>query len=76
MHCPKCGAPLLSPRAEASLNYMRREAPRRGGFMFEGARLAYDRGAYRDPDIDELLACGAIKPHPDPERGWVVSERW
>lgn len=67
---------MLSPKAELTLNYMRREAPRRGGFMYEGARPAYESGKYRDGEIDELLTCGAIQPHPDPAKGWVVSECW
>jgi hypothetical protein len=73
MQCPKCGAALLSPKADQTLAYMRREAPKRGGFMFEGARPAYENGTYHDSEIDLLLACGAIRPHADPTKGWVVA---
>lgn len=74
MQCPKCGHLILSPKAEATLNFMRREAPKRGGFMFEGARSSYEAGRYKDEELDQLLAAGAIEPHPDPNRGWVVRE--
>jgi hypothetical protein len=74
MKCPKCGHVVaLSADAVATLNWMRQHAPRRGGFMYEGARPAYEAGTYRDPELDELLSVGAIKPHPDPNKGWVVS---
>lgn len=73
MKCPNCGHALLSPRAAATLAYMQREAPRRGGFMFEAARPAYEAGAYRDEELDQLLATGAIEPHADPNKGWVVA---
>jgi hypothetical protein len=72
MKCPRCGHVLLSRDAEMRLEYMRREAPKRGGFMYEGAREAYEKGEYRDRELDELLAVGAIEPHPDPRKGWVV----
>lgn len=77
--CPHCGSQLpedgvLSRRAQETLAYMRRNAPRRGGFMFECARVAFDAGKYHDAEIDELLRTGAIKPHPDPKRGWVVAD--
>lgn len=74
MKCPNCGHVILSRRAEQTLHYMQRVAPRRGGFMFEGARPAYESGKYCDDEIDQLLATGAIKPHPDPNKGWVVAE--
>lgn len=72
MDCPKCGYRLLSDSATRTLAYMKREAPRRGGYMFEGARPAYERGEYYDKDLAELLSVGAIKPHDDPAKGWVV----
>lgn len=72
MRCPKCNTVLLSAKAAATLEYMRREAPRRGGYMFECARPAYEAGTYRDSEIEQLLACGSIKPHDDPSKGWVV----
>jgi hypothetical protein len=40
--------------------------------MFEGARPAFERGEYRDGEIAELLAAGAIGPHADPAKGWVT----
>lgn len=76
MQCPKCGATLLSPKAEVTLSYMRREAPLRGGYMFEGARSAYESGRYHDHEIAQLLSCGAIEPHANSAKGWVVSEKW
>lgn len=76
MKCPKCGTELLSPKAETVLNYMRKIAPTRGGFMFEGARPAYEVGTYIDDEITQLLTCGAIKPHDDPNKGWIVSDEW
>ena len=69
---PEAG--VLSRRAQETLSYMRRNAPLRGGFMFERARVAFDNGKYRDGDIEELLRVGAIKPHPDPLKGWVVAD--
>jgi hypothetical protein len=71
--CPHCGRSDLSERALRELQYMKREAPKRGGFMYEGARLAYEAGEYRDETLTELLEVGAIKPHPDPNKGWVVA---
>lgn len=71
--CPHCGKPILSRRAQADLDFMRREAPNRGGYMWEGARVAYEAGTYKDPGLDELLSVGAIKPHADPKKGWVVN---
>lgn len=73
--CPRCGYRedvKLSPEASTTLRYMVHNAPKRGGFMFEGARPDYERGKYQDHIIDELLAAGAIAPHPDPNKGWVV----
>lgn len=40
--------------------------------MYEGARPAYERGEYKDADLAELLAVGAIGPHEDSNKGWVV----
>lgn len=54
--------------------FMLREAPKRGGFMWEGCRPAYERGEYRDDVLDELLAAGVIAPHPDPNKGWMVAQ--
>lgn len=70
--CPHCNKPLLSRDAQATLNYMIRECPKRGGYMYEGARPAYERGEYKDADLAELLAVGAIGPHEDSNKGWVV----
>jgi len=72
MKCPHCGAQILSQEAEFTLNYMKRSAPARGGFMYEGARPAYENGSYKDSTIAELLAAGLIAPHPDPTKGWIV----
>ena len=62
----------VSRDAANLLEYMREHAPARGGFMFEGARPAYEDGKYQDAEIAELLAAGAIGPHPDPKKGWIV----
>jgi hypothetical protein len=51
---------------------MQREAPKRGGFMFEGARPAYEAGTYKDAELRELLDAGLIALHPDPKKGFVV----
>jgi hypothetical protein len=40
--------------------------------MWEGARPAYEAGTYREADIAEMLAAGAIEPHPDPDKGWII----
>ena len=72
MKCPHCGTHILSRTAELLLGYMREEATKRGGFMFEGARQAYEAGTYKDDVLAELLAAEAIAPHPDPTKGWVV----
>jgi hypothetical protein len=52
-------------------DFMVRRCQSRGGYMFEGARPAFERGEYRDPEIAELLRRGWIKPHQDPDKGWV-----
>lgn len=71
LRCPHCGKRILSEEAARTLRYMRENAPRRGGYMFEGARKAYDAGE-KDSDIVELLEIGAIEPHEDPTKGWVI----
>ena len=65
---------MLSRKSQVQLNYMRRMAPARGGFMYEGARVAYDAGEYKDDEIAEMLSAGVIKPHDDPKKGWVVCD--
>jgi len=65
---------VLSKKAKVQLDYMRRMAPTRGGFMYEGARAAYEAGRYRDAELDEMIAAGAIKPHDNPNKGWVVCD--
>ena len=72
MKCSHCGAVILSDGAARTLEYMRCHAPSRGGFMYEGARPAYEAGTYIEPEFDELLSVGAIAPHPDPSKGYVV----
>lgn len=72
--CPHCGRPVLSPRALSELAYARKHAPARGGYLWEGARLAYERGDYKDATLSELLLVGALAPHGDPAKGYVV--RW
>ncbi len=72
MKCPNCGSVILSKRAQAELEYMRKVAPGRGGFMYEGARSAYESGEYNDDNLKQLLEAGAIEPHPDPTKGWIV----
>lgn len=69
--CPHCHKPILSPRALGELNFAR-DTCRTRGFIWEGARLSYEAGTYRDAEIAELLAVGAIAPHPDPSKGWIV----
>jgi hypothetical protein len=73
--CPHCGKRTLSDSALLELQYMKRHAPKRGGFMYEGARPAYEAGKYYDATIAELLSAGAIKPHPDPTKGWAVVDQ-
>lgn len=70
--CPHCRRPLLSRKALGVLNYMKREAPKRGGYMFEGARPPYEQGTYLDAELKELLSLQAIAPHSDPAKGWVT----
>ena len=75
MKCKECGrylGPGISQSAQETLKYMRREAPKRGGFMFGGARPAFEDGSYMDEDIRELLDAGYIAPHNDPRKGWIV----
>jgi hypothetical protein len=31
-------------------------------------------GEYCDRELEELLAAGAIEPHPDPLKGWRIPE--
>lgn len=75
MKCPECGHKfvLLSDGARVILRYMIQHAPARGGYMFEGARPAFESGTYLDQEIAELLRVGAIKPHPDTAKGWIVA---
>jgi len=74
--CPTCRQVIppdhLSMRAAQTLAYMKREATKRGGYIFEGARPAYEAGTYRDAELSELLSAGLIAPHHDPAKGWVV----
>ncbi len=70
--CPHCKKPILSPSAQRELDFARKAAPSRGGYIWEGARIGYDAGNYKDDTLRELLACGALQPHPDPAKGWVV----
>jgi hypothetical protein len=65
---------VLSPTAQLELDYAKREAPKRGGFIWEGAREAYEAGTYKDEVLDELLAAGAIVAHP--LKGWMISQRF
>lgn len=69
--CPNCGLPVMSQQATWEYQFMIKEAPKRGGIMWEGCRPAYDRGEYQDAILDELLAAGAIARHPDPNKGFV-----
>jgi len=71
LKCPHCGRSIVSEDALRDLAYIRKYAKARGGFMWEGAREAYERGEYVDTAIAELLAAGLIKPHQDPAKGWV-----
>jgi len=78
--CPTCGQVLDTPqnislRAASTLEYMRKEAPKRGGYMFEGARPSFENGTYKDSELSELLAARLILPHPDPKKGWVVTTK-
>lgn len=70
--CPHCGKAILSPKAHAELDHARKVAPQRGGYIWEGARPHYETGQYQDAVVRELLAVGAIEPHPDPTKGWIV----
>lgn len=63
---------ILSQGAREVLSYMRRSAPARGGFMYEGARPALETGEYQDAALSELLTAGLIAPHPDPMKGFIV----
>jgi hypothetical protein len=57
--------------AEKLYAYMMRTARHRGGYIFEGARPAFESGEYQDSGIAALLRLGWIVPHPDPAKGWV-----
>lgn len=70
--CPHCGKAVLSPAAQATLDYARKAAAERGGYIWEGARPQYEIGHYQDAELNEMLAVGAIEPHPDPTKGWIV----
>lgn len=62
---------MLSRSAEIELEYMWLNAPKRGGYMYEAARPAFESGEYQNAVLQELLDAGAIRPHPDPMNGWV-----
>jgi hypothetical protein len=76
--CERCGRPLLAPslskEARLTFEYMLRQAPRRGGYMFEGARPDFESGKYQDNEISELLNAGLIEPHADPAKGWIIAQ--
>ena len=61
------------PRALAELAYAAEHAPKRGGYIWESARIAYDAGKSIDPTLVELLNVGALVPHLDKTKGWVVA---
>ena len=61
----------LSEGARMTLAYIRRTVRERG-FIWEGARPAYEDGTYDDAVLAELLAVGAIKPHQNPEKGYIL----
>lgn len=67
----------LSPEAQRELAYARREAPKRGGYIWEGARTAMGgllpaSSSYSgDQVLGELLAAGLLVPHEDPTKGRV-----
>ena len=71
VNCPHCGLRHITSSDLDELRYMQREAPGRGGYMYEIARPAFEQGKYRDAAIAHLLSCGAIYPHQDPNKGWV-----
>lgn len=55
--------------------YICENAPARGGHIYEGARPAFEAGEYHDAYLREMLDRGWIKPHPDPDKGWIVAAR-
>lgn len=73
--CQELDAISLSPEAQRELAYARREAPKRGGYIWEGARTAMGLPASSsypgDQVLGELLAAGLLVPHKDPTKGWV-----
>lgn len=71
-HVTASTRPILSSRAQRELDYARYASSNRGGFIWEGARPAFEAGTYHDDVLSEMLVCGAIEPHPDPAKGWVV----
>ena len=74
--CPCCGQPALSglsASAKDDLEYARNNAGRRGGYIWEAARTAYEEGTHQDNNLKELLESGFLRPHPDPLKGYVVT---
>jgi hypothetical protein len=74
--CRLCGQTLPDPsRKPLTIQDIRKAtiiaAQERGGFIWEGARPAYERGEYVDHDIAEMLGRGWLVPHPDPKKGWI-----
>ena len=74
-HCPECGSVVaqgVSRAALETLEYIRRKAPQRGGYIYEGARPEFEKGNYIDNELRELLDAGLIAPHSDPRKGWII----
>jgi hypothetical protein len=61
----------LSPKAQAELAYAT-EYVARYGYIWAGARPQYEAGTYHDAVLTELLNAGAIEPHADPTKGYIV----
>ena len=69
---PPASSPL-SPEAQRELDYALRVASTRKGrgYLWEGARPAYESGDYKDSILDELISAGFLVPHENPECGWI-----
>ena len=61
-------------RYAATKHYVTKRIGTRG-YIWEGARPAYESGKYHGGDIERLLRDGVIAPHPDSSKGYIRGDQ-